>query len=49
LTRQQNLEIERKKKDYEDKHNEVLQKLKEKHEQELMTCLSQMSRIENTL
>eukprot|EP00347_Sterkiella_histriomuscorum_P021290 403334523 len=49
LLRQQNADIERKKKEYEEKHNEVVQKLKEKHEQELQTCISQMNRIENTL
>lgn len=40
MMKHQQMEIERKKKEYEDKHNEVLLKLKEKHQQEMMTCLS---------
>ena len=43
------MEIERKRKEYEDKRNEVLKQLEEKHKQEMMFCLSTMSRLENTI
>lgn len=46
---QQQKEIEAKRKEYEGKRSEVLQRLQEKHQNELMECLSSMQRIELTL
>ncbi|CDW80526.1 UNKNOWN [Stylonychia lemnae] len=49
IQRAQNMEIERKRKEYEEKRNEVLKQLEEKHRQEMMFCMSTMSKVESTL
>ena len=49
MSKLQSMDIDRKRKEYEDKHNDVVAKLKEKHKMEMHTCLNQMTRIESEL